>query len=154
MHLFTTWTENVVSSGFGWCLCWFRRRGELLLRLLHSLCARPILRVGDSPLSFPPLIVSSLTSNKLAYLFTPWFWILFEKLIVTQLVKTYPAFLWNPKAHYHVHTRPPLDPILNQLNPVRPIDPYLPKVQLNVILPPTPRSFQWSLPFGLPTKTL
>jgi hypothetical protein len=26
------------------------------------------------------------------------------------------------------------------LNPVRPIDPYLPKVHLNVILPPTPRS--------------
>jgi hypothetical protein len=24
------------------------------------------------------------------------------------------------------------------------IDPYLPKVHLNVVLPPTPRSFQWS----------
>jgi hypothetical protein len=28
------------------------------------------------------------------------------------------------------------------------IDPYLPKVHLNVILPPTPRSSQWSVPFG------
>jgi hypothetical protein len=31
-----------------------------------------------------------------------------------------------------------------------PINPNLPKVQLNVIVLPTPRSSQWSLPFGLP----
>jgi hypothetical protein len=38
--------------------------------------------------------------------------------------------------------------ILSQPNPARPIDPYLPKVHLNVIIPPTPRSSQWSAPFG------
>jgi hypothetical protein len=59
-----------------------------------------------------------------------------------------PAFLWIPKVHYRVHTSPPLDPIMRQLNPVRATDPYLPKVHLNVILPPTPRSSQWSLAFG------
>jgi hypothetical protein len=78
----------------------------------------------------------------ITYLFTPWCRILFEKLIVTQVVKKYPAFLWNLKVHYHVHTSLPLDPILSQLNPVRPIDPYLPKVHLNVILLPTPRSLK------------
>jgi hypothetical protein len=59
-----------------------------------------------------------------------------------------PAFLWNPKVHHRVHTSPLLEPILSQLNPVSPIDPYLPKVHLNVILLPTPRSFQWSLALG------
>jgi hypothetical protein len=58
----------------------------------------------------------------------PWCRILLEKLIVTQLVKKYPSFLWKTKVHFRFHTSPPLDPVLSQLNPVRPIDPYLSKV--------------------------
>jgi len=88
------------------------------------------------------------------YLFTPWYSILFEKDTATQLVKKYPAFLWNPKVHYRVYKSPPLDSVLSQLNPVRPIDSYLPKAHfilsshLRLGLP------SGLLPSGLPTKTL
>jgi len=57
---------------------------------------------------------------------------------------------WNPKFHYHVHSNLPLDPVLSQVNPIHLIDPYLPKVHLNVILTPICRSSQLSLPFGFP----
>jgi hypothetical protein len=89
----------------------------------------------------------------LTYLLTPWCRTYFQKLIVTQLVKQYPVFVWNPKVHYRAHKSPLLGPILSQPNPVRPTYPYIPKVHLNVILPPTPRSSQWSLTFGPPNQT-
>jgi hypothetical protein len=97
-------------------------------------------------------LLTYLFTYLLTYILTAWCSILFQKLIVIQLVKKYPAFLWNPKVHYRVHTSPPLDPILSQLNPVLPIDHSLSKVNLNVILPPTPRSSQLSLTFGPPNQ--
>jgi hypothetical protein len=88
-------------------------------------------------------------THSLTHSLTPWCRILFEKLIVTQLIKKYLAFFM---IHHRVHKSPLLGPILSQLNPVRPIHPYLPKVRLNVILPPTPRFSQWSLTFGPPNQ--
>jgi len=48
----------------------------------------------------------------------------------------------------------PMDPILSQQNQIRPVDTSLPQFHLNVILPPTPRSSEWSLLLGPTTKTL
>jgi len=64
---------------------------------------------------------------------------IFEKLIVTQLVKKYPAFLRNPKVYHRVHKSPPLYLIQTQSNHFRQIGSYLPKVHVNVIFPQMPR---------------
>ena len=39
-------------------------------------------------------------ANLLTYLLTPWSRVLLEKLTGFQLIKKFPAFLWNPKARY------------------------------------------------------
>jgi hypothetical protein len=60
--------------------------------------------------------------------------------------------LWKQKFNYCIHKSPPLKSIVSQPNVVRPIDPYLPKMQLNFILPPTPKCSQLSLKFGTPNR--
>jgi len=42
----------------------------------------------------------------------------------------FPGLLWNPKVHYRVHMRPPLFPVLSQINPVRIFLNYFPTTHL------------------------
>jgi hypothetical protein len=62
-----------------------------------------------------------------------YFTLLYFTLLYLLTVKKYPAFFMEPKCSLSCWQSPPLDSILSQPNPVRPIVPYLPKVQLNVI---------------------
>jgi len=62
--------------------------------------------------------------------------------------------LLNPKVHYRLHNSPPLISILSQMYLVHTFPIYFPKIHSNTILPSSPRSSEWSLPFGFPTEIL
>jgi hypothetical protein len=59
-------------------------------------------------------------------------------------------FLWNPKFHYCVGKGPPLVPILSHIHPYHTFPPNFRKINFNVILPSTPWSSEWILPFRFP----
>ena len=65
-----------------------------------------------------------------------------------------PRISQNPKIHYRTHKRPPPFPILGQPNPIHIPTSHLLEIHPNIIHPSTPRSPQWFLPSGFPTKTL
>jgi hypothetical protein len=66
------------------------------------------------------------------YLFTsPRCRLRFEKLIFCMSNNSLLS-LWIRKFQNRAHKIPPIDPTLSQPNPVRPIDPYLPKVKVKV----------------------
>ena len=105
------------------------------------------------------LVIQLLQIDKLTYLLTylltPWSRVLLEKLTGFATNQEIPPILWNQKVHYHTHKRQPSVPIMSQLHPVPTITSHFLKIHLNIILPSTSWSPQWSLSLsGFPTKTL
>ena len=79
------------------------------------------------------------------YLLTPWSRVLLEKLTSFAANQEIPRILWNPKVHYRTQKRQPPVPILSQLHPVPTTPSHFLKIHLNIILPSTSWSPQWSM---------
>ena len=92
--------------------------------------------------------------NLLTFLLTPWSRVILEKLTGFAANQEIPHILWKPKVHHRTHKHPPPVSILSQLHPVPTTPSHFLKIHLNIILPSTSWSPQWSLSFKLPHQNL
>ena len=126
---------------------------RILIWLFLSYCLTRMLRAAGESEHWTVWCYYFDTSI-LTYLLTSWSRVLLEKPTGFAANQEIPRILWNPKVHYRTHKRPPPSPILSQLHPVPTTPSNFLKIHLNIILPSTSWSPQWSLSLRFPHQNL
>jgi hypothetical protein len=88
----------------------------------------------------------SYKNNNMVFQLIPW-----SRFPLQTLSLSYPKNIrlyGNPKVHYRFHNSQPFLPVFNRINPFHNFLPCISNIHYNIVLPFTPRSSKWSLPFG------
>ena len=99
-------------------------------------------RLGDQVLD-GEIILSWIFRKWVVGVWTGWSWL---------RMGTAGGHFWNPKVPHRTHKCPPPVPIISQLHPVPKIPSHFLKIHLNIILPSTSGSPQWSLSLRFPNQ--